>query len=179
MRKTKSGFTIVELLIVIVVIGILAAITIVAYNGFQTRAENIKTVNSVAAYAKGLSLYSADKGIYPTGFGLPCLGQAPKCANTTDGVMACFGANQTVANSGFESALSPYASSLPTPSTQQISCGGKQYAGAWYQPASAQSASLLFMYKNASACPTIGGTSVAVFSQVGSDYLCQAVLPNL
>ena len=39
MKKTKSGFTIVELLIVIVVIGILAAITIVAYNGIQSRAR--------------------------------------------------------------------------------------------------------------------------------------------
>ena len=35
----RSGFTIVELLIVIVVIGILAAITVVAYNGIQERAR--------------------------------------------------------------------------------------------------------------------------------------------
>ena len=35
MKKTSSGFTIVELLIVIVVIAILAAITIVAYNGIH------------------------------------------------------------------------------------------------------------------------------------------------
>lgn len=35
MIKSRSGFTIVELLIVIVVIGILAAVTIVAYNGVQ------------------------------------------------------------------------------------------------------------------------------------------------
>jgi prepilin-type N-terminal cleavage/methylation domain-containing protein len=35
----SSGFTIVELLIVIVVIGILAAISIVAYNGMQARAR--------------------------------------------------------------------------------------------------------------------------------------------
>lgn len=179
MRKTKSGFTIVELLIVIVVIGVLAAITVVAYNGIQTRAENTKTVSSITAYVKGLSLYAADKGVYPTGFGQPCLGQAPKCANTTDGVASCFGSGQTVANSGFESALSPYTSSLPAPSTQQISCGGKQYAGAWYYPPSAQSASIYFMYKNSSACPTIGGASVTVYNQVGSDYLCTATLPNL
>lgn len=38
MKKSTSGFTIVELLVVIVVIGILAAITIVAYNGIQKRA---------------------------------------------------------------------------------------------------------------------------------------------
>ena len=39
-RKKQTGFTIVELLIVIVVIGILAAITIVAFNGVQQRARD-------------------------------------------------------------------------------------------------------------------------------------------
>ena len=39
MKTSKQGFTIVELLIVIVVIAILAAITIVAYNGIQNRAK--------------------------------------------------------------------------------------------------------------------------------------------
>jgi prepilin-type N-terminal cleavage/methylation domain-containing protein len=39
-NKQQSGFTIVELLIVIVVIAILAAITVVAYNGIQDRARN-------------------------------------------------------------------------------------------------------------------------------------------
>lgn len=43
-----SGFTIVELLIVVVVIAILAAITIVAYNGIQNRAKD----SAVAAEAK-------------------------------------------------------------------------------------------------------------------------------
>ena len=41
-RQKQSGFTIVELLIVIVVIGILAAITIVAYNGVQARANDTR-----------------------------------------------------------------------------------------------------------------------------------------
>ena len=36
-RKLNQGFTIVELLIVVVVIAILAAITIIAYNGITTR----------------------------------------------------------------------------------------------------------------------------------------------
>jgi len=38
--QKQSGFTIVELLIVVVVIAILAAITIVAYNGIQNRAKS-------------------------------------------------------------------------------------------------------------------------------------------
>ena len=38
--RMKSGFTIVELLIVVVVIAILATITIVAYNGIQNQAKD-------------------------------------------------------------------------------------------------------------------------------------------
>lgn len=57
-----KGFTIVELLIVIVVIGILAAITIVAYNGIQERAESTKVTSQAEAYIKGLKLWEADLG---------------------------------------------------------------------------------------------------------------------
>jgi general secretion pathway protein G len=65
MSKTKSGFTIVELLIVIVVIGILAAITIVAYNGVQTRARDNQRYSDVKTIVKALELYKVDNGRYP------------------------------------------------------------------------------------------------------------------
>lgn len=64
MKKTTSGFTIVELLIVIVVIGILAAITIVAYNGIQARAQNTSVQNDLTAMAKKIELEAADTGSY-------------------------------------------------------------------------------------------------------------------
>jgi prepilin-type N-terminal cleavage/methylation domain-containing protein len=52
--STQRGFTIVELLIVIVVIGILAAITIVAYNGVQTRAQNAKIQSDIATIQQAI-----------------------------------------------------------------------------------------------------------------------------
>lgn len=60
-----SGFTIVELLIVIVIIAILAAITIVAYNGIQQRARDTQRKSDVANIVKALEAYYAVHGEYP------------------------------------------------------------------------------------------------------------------
>ena len=62
----KFGFTIVELLIVIVVISILAAITVTAYNGIQSRARDTQLQSSATMWIKALKLYYADTGVYPT-----------------------------------------------------------------------------------------------------------------
>lgn len=67
--KQEKGFTIVELLIVIVIIGILAAITIVAYNGIQNRASDVAIQSDLANIAKKLKAYNAEKGVYPAGSG--------------------------------------------------------------------------------------------------------------
>lgn len=65
-KQKQTGFTIVELLIVIVVIGILAAITIVAYNGIQQRAKEAERQSDITAVAKALELYYVDNGRYPS-----------------------------------------------------------------------------------------------------------------
>jgi len=62
----KNGFTIVELLIVIVVIAILAAISIVAYNGIQQRARDTQRLQDVKTIAKALELYYIQNGVYPS-----------------------------------------------------------------------------------------------------------------
>jgi len=66
-RATQSGFTIVELLIVIVVIGILAAITIVAYNGIQARGKNSAAQAAATTVVKKAELYNTEIGYYPLG----------------------------------------------------------------------------------------------------------------
>ena len=75
MNKPLRGFTIVELLIVVVVIAILAAITIVAYNGIQARAKDSQADSALNQVKKALELYKIDNGFYPPacgGDGLGC-----------------------------------------------------------------------------------------------------------
>ena len=64
-RTGQAGFTIVELLIVIVVIAILAAITIVAYNGIQNRAYDSVVASDISAARKKLEMAKVDLGHYP------------------------------------------------------------------------------------------------------------------
>jgi prepilin-type N-terminal cleavage/methylation domain-containing protein len=64
-QNKKTGFTIVELLIVVVVIAILAAITIVAYNGIQQRARVSNLQNSLSSGSKALEVAKVQTGVYP------------------------------------------------------------------------------------------------------------------
>lgn len=63
--KNKLGFTIVELLIVVVVIAILAAITVVAYNGIQNRAKLSKLQTDIRSAQKLIEGFYAQNGYYP------------------------------------------------------------------------------------------------------------------
>lgn len=105
-NKQQLGFTIVELLIVIVVIGILAAITIVAYNGVQVKARDSARISKVNSIAKAISLYHADNGRYP-----PILdgqGNESNCGSLTENWGHC-DRNQTLA-----ALLAPYMTIDPT-----------------------------------------------------------------
>jgi prepilin-type N-terminal cleavage/methylation domain-containing protein len=66
LKKTNRGFTIVELLIVIVVIGILAALVIVTYNGIQQKARDTERKTDVNAIHGQVEAYYAQNGKYPT-----------------------------------------------------------------------------------------------------------------
>lgn len=67
MKKPQAGFTIVELLIVIVVIAILATISIVAYNGVQDRARASVMTSALTQAGKKMALWRVDNpDQYPT-----------------------------------------------------------------------------------------------------------------
>ncbi|HZJ34498.1 MAG TPA: prepilin-type N-terminal cleavage/methylation domain-containing protein, partial [Candidatus Angelobacter sp.] len=58
--STKSAFTIVELLVVIVVIGILATLTIIAYVGIQQRATVTSLKSDLVNSSQSLKLYQVE-----------------------------------------------------------------------------------------------------------------------
>lgn len=66
-KQIKSrGFTIVELLIVIVIIAILAAITMVAYNGITNRAHGSAAKQTAQNVGNKADAFNAENGTYPS-----------------------------------------------------------------------------------------------------------------
>ena len=66
MKLNRRGFTIVELLIVIVVISILSAVAVVAFNGVQDKAYSSKVISAVDTYSKALKMYHIQNGRFPS-----------------------------------------------------------------------------------------------------------------
>src|SRR5688500_367533 len=63
-QNKRQGFTVVELLVVIVIIGILASIALVVYPGYQTRTKNSERKSDVGQLAAALSTYAIQKNNY-------------------------------------------------------------------------------------------------------------------
>jgi prepilin-type N-terminal cleavage/methylation domain-containing protein len=61
-----SGFTIIELLVVVVVIAILAAINIISYNGITNRSMVSAAMGDLITVRKKFEIYKIDNGFYPT-----------------------------------------------------------------------------------------------------------------
>src|SRR5258708_1962844 len=65
-KLKQQGFTIVELLIVIVVIGILAALVITTFTGIQQKARDTERTTDIKALHGQIEAYYASKGNYPS-----------------------------------------------------------------------------------------------------------------
>jgi prepilin-type N-terminal cleavage/methylation domain-containing protein len=65
-KLKQQGFTIVELLIVIVVIGILAALVITTFTGIQQKARDTERTTDIKALHGQIEAFYASKGFYPS-----------------------------------------------------------------------------------------------------------------
>lgn len=65
-NQKQQGFTIVELLIVIVVIGILAALVVTTFTGIQQKARNTERQTDIKAIHGQVEAYYAQNGKYPS-----------------------------------------------------------------------------------------------------------------
>lgn len=190
MFARNKGFTIVELLIVIVVIGILAAVTIVAFGNIQAKAENTKTAQAIAQYVKIVSNYATTNGVYPTSVVPPtappvdywtCLPyDVPSCASSDNIPTACFGLNTTSTNATFESELRKIATQLPAVSSKSTDCSATQtFRGALIRVYnSGRSVSIHFGQIGDVACPTIGGATPTGRNFAVNTTRCSVSLPD-
>jgi len=112
-KNKQSGFTIVELLIVIVVIGILAAISIVAYSGIQQRARDAVRINDISQLQRAIEMYKLEDStdMYPS------VG--------TDGIG--YSLNNLLPYVSKYMPIMPVDSNSPTPYQYVRGSGGKSY----------------------------------------------------
>ena len=80
-EKKDRGFTLVELLIVIVILGILATVTVFAVRGMTDKAKTNTCAADRKAMEVAVEAFYADRGVYPTtagiGTGTPSNGLVP------------------------------------------------------------------------------------------------------
>ncbi|OIO06599.1 hypothetical protein CO115_00980 [Candidatus Falkowbacteria bacterium CG_4_9_14_3_um_filter_36_9] len=65
LNKNKNGYTLIELLFVVVIIGLISTVAIVSFNNSRAKARDAKLLNDVYVLQKALDMYFDDHGEYP------------------------------------------------------------------------------------------------------------------
>ncbi len=168
-RKNITGFTIVELLIVIVVIAILAAIVFVTYIALQNRAENANTLSGVEQFSKAVQLYRTNTGSYPfigtySSFTYACVAAVGDSCGRVGGAndSSCGGIGTSTGQAILDTPIRTVIARMPNVSSQGIQCENKVVKGALYYiwGGSDLNGYLLYYLKGDVPCTTPGGSSL-------------------
>jgi len=125
MKRHVRGFTIVELSIVILVIGILATVVVVGYRGSQDRAHDLQIRDAATQVADQIQLFASNAGHFPRGgYGsTTAIGAGTECI---DGASGWFGSSIytcTVENTLVASGYLPSGFSVRLPQMPGYSAG--------------------------------------------------------
>ncbi|HEX3848292.1 MAG TPA: pilin [Steroidobacteraceae bacterium] len=160
-KHAQKGFTLIELMIVIAIIGILAAIAIPAYQNYTIRAQVTEGLTLADGWKTAIAEYYANSGTWPTTANLTNAGQVTSqgkyetVAVTTPGTITItYGGTQANAKiSGLILGLTAYTNTnndvlwecgnAPAPSAASVASGSAQGGGttvsAQYLPTSCHS----------------------------------------
>jgi general secretion pathway protein G len=65
-RQTQSGFTLIEIMVVILILGLLATIVVQSLRGATDKAKRVKAQADLHEFQTALDRYYLDNGYYPT-----------------------------------------------------------------------------------------------------------------
>lgn len=65
-RNKQSGFTLLEVMVVVVILGILASFVVPNLLGNKEKADQQKAITDIVALENALDMYKLDNGVYPT-----------------------------------------------------------------------------------------------------------------
>ncbi len=118
MKTIQKGFTLIELMIVVAIIGILAAIAIPAYQDYTIRSQLTEGLNLSGAVETGVAEYFANTGSFPTAMSMLGMTSDPSGKYVSDvtvgatGIQITYGSqvNAAVTSSGNILFLNPTVS---------------------------------------------------------------------
>lgn len=146
----SKGLTLIELMVVIIMVGLLASISIGAFNGLPNRAKTVQAQNSADTVKKRAEKYNALVGSYPTAFA------------ATDGFSTASPSDSTVSLKGtgiLLAAITTAPTDANSPTVEYLPCTTPAGSGArisyWDYTTATE------IMTNIGACTTLSGTALS------------------